>query len=192
VTGVDIDAELVLQAGKLWRLRSSRVHPATEDPRHAIDYFPISAALKHGFRPLPDPTLPTPPPASFAPAAVEFASADWVVSAKSETPGPFDVILLLSVVKWIHLEHGDDGLGRLFAKCAALLVPGGHLVLEVHPWKSYQKSVTRRKAPHFQERLKTLKLRPETSFPEILKAQGFSLCASSLALPRQLDVYRKE
>uniref|UniRef100_A0A0G4HQ79 RNA methyltransferase n=1 Tax=Chromera velia CCMP2878 TaxID=1169474 RepID=A0A0G4HQ79_9ALVE len=51
--------------------------------------------------------------------------------------GFYDVILLLSVTKWVHLHHGDDGITALFEKCHRLLRPGGVLVVEPQKWKCY-------------------------------------------------------
>ncbi|KAF2732104.1 Bin3-domain-containing protein [Polyplosphaeria fusca] len=187
VTGVDIDPYLVRQAELLLRRRSSRVHPTTQESRLAVDYFPISAVVQHGCRP-----NPTFAPASSKPAPVSFVSADYVVSASPDTAGPHDVILALSVTKWLHLEHGDQGLVNFFAKCSSSLVPGGLFVLEPQPWSSYEKAVKKAKAPHFQPRLKTLNLRPETCFTDLLERQGLTLVATSEALPRRIIVYRKE
>lgn len=43
-----------------------------------------------------------------------------------------------SVLKWVHLNRGDAGLEALLAKFCHLLAPGGLLVLEPQPWKSYK------------------------------------------------------
>jgi 7SK snRNA methylphosphate capping enzyme len=43
------------------------------------------------------------------------------------------------VTKWIHLFHGDEGIKRVFRHFYELLAPGGRLVLEPQPWKSYHK-----------------------------------------------------
>lgn len=51
----------------------------------------------------------------------------------------YDTILCLSVSKWIHLYHGDDGLVRFFQIMFDLLKQGGILILEYQPWKSYEK-----------------------------------------------------
>ena len=43
-----------------------------------------------------------------------------------------------SVVKWVHLNRGDEGLEAMLSKFWRLLVPGGLLLLEPQPWKSYK------------------------------------------------------
>ncbi|GAV90006.1 Methyltransf_4 domain-containing protein/Bin3 domain-containing protein [Cephalotus follicularis] len=68
---------------------------------------------------------------------VSFQQENFV---KSQLPPGkhYDTILCLSVTKWIQLNWGDDGLIALFTKIWTLLRPGGILVLEPQPWKSYE------------------------------------------------------
>lgn len=102
------------------------------------------------------------------------------------------MILALSVIKWIHLEHLDDGLKIFFGKCATCLRSGGHLVIELQTWDSYEKAVRPNHSPHFSQNLKQLVYRPETSFETLLAEIGLRLCASSTELPRPIHVYRKD
>ncbi|KAF1927376.1 S-adenosyl-L-methionine-dependent methyltransferase [Didymella exigua CBS 183.55] len=194
VTGVDIDPKLVAQAEKLLALRSSRARPSTGDS-HIVDYYPVSAVLTHGYRVETkgkisrdsSPALTT----SNWPH-VQFVSADWVASADRAISGPYDVILALSVIKWIHLEHLDEGVETFFRKCAACLRSGGYLIIELQTWDSYEKAVRPNHSPHFTENMKQLVHRPETSFDELLAEQCLKLVASSNDLPRRINVYLKD
>jgi 7SK snRNA methylphosphate capping enzyme len=195
VTGVDIDPKLVAQAEKLLALRSSRARPPTSGSPHIVDYYPVSAVLTHGYRIEPKSKVSRIP--SIAPTTsdwpcVQFVSADWVASADRAISGPYDVILALSVIKWIHLEHLDEGVTIFFRKCALCLQSGGHLVIELQTWESYEKAIRPNHSPHFSENLKQLGYRPETSFDGLLAEQGLRLIASSTDLPRRINVYRKD
>ncbi|KAF2763294.1 Bin3-domain-containing protein [Pseudovirgaria hyperparasitica] len=180
VHGVDIDSSLIDKAEYYYLHRSSRVLPATAETAKVPDYFPLSAVLDAGVR------------AKHAKDDnVFFVAEDWVTSSDhTETAGPFDTILALSLVKWLHLKHGDDGLRNFFDKCARTLAAGGHLVIEPQPWVSYEKAIAQMKAPQYQESFKSLKLRPD-DFPRVLKEVGFDLVASSTALARDIFVYKK-
>jgi len=60
------------------------------------------------------------------------------VDTKFPTAPLYDVVMCLSVTKWIHFNWGDEGVKALFAKAFAFLRPGGVFILEPQPWKSYK------------------------------------------------------
>ena len=185
VVGVDIDPSLVKKAEDLYALRASRLRPCSEPSERPTDYYyPMSAVLRHG-RIAPSASQPSHWP------SVKFIAADWVVSTVPALAGPYDVILVLSVIKWIHLEHLDEGLVKFFHKCNASLASGGYLVLEAQGWDSYLKAVRPNAAPHFAKNLERLRYRPETSFTKLLQDEGLNLCATSDQLRRPITIYRK-
>ena len=98
VTGIDKDAALVNKAKSHLSFRWSRLGPAGE-----VDYFPASAVLAAGHVP-----YPVPVDAARFPHNVHFAAVDFV-RAPAEA-ARYGVVLMLSVVKWMHLQGGDQGL----------------------------------------------------------------------------------
>lgn len=98
-------------------------------------------------------------------------------SGESEGPGSctskgmFDVILLLSITKWLHLHHGDAGLMRLFRDLFNLLPEGGTLVVEPQEWANYKRAVSKNKA--LRDVYHGLKMRP--NFQDELRDVGFTL-----------------
>jgi 7SK snRNA methylphosphate capping enzyme len=109
IIGIDADEKLIQKAKSHLSFRWSRLGPNGE-----IDYFPASSVEAAGHIPyarndksqLPSKVLfhrsgflecdPIPFP--------ETASVDGNDGAR------FGVVMMLSVIKWIHLEHGDKGM----------------------------------------------------------------------------------
>ena len=189
MVGVDIDPKLVRKAEDLYSLKASRVRPPSEpfqrpSDGRLVDYYPMSTVLRHG-------RIPASASAASHWPSVKFVAADWVVSTDPALAGPYDVILALSVVKWIHLQHLDEGLVKFFRKCKTSLASGGYLILEAQGWDSYLKAVRPNAAPHFAKNLERLQYRPETSFARLLHDEGFNLYVTSDQLRRPISIYRK-
>ena len=124
---------------------------------------------------------PPPPPARF-PQNTSFEQCNFVAEPPCSSQlgtrrgvGGFDVVTCFSTTKWVHLNFGDAGLRRLFARAHACLRPGGRLVLEPQPWKSYRKRMhlTPTIAHHFQH----IALKPAAFEAYLLsKDGGFAAC----------------
>eukprot|EP01038_Epipyxis_sp_PR26KG_P004151 gene4151-5911_t len=85
----------------------------------------------------------------------------------------YDTILCLSVIKWVHLNEGDDGLLRFFKLLQTLIKPNGIIILEFQPWKSYQNN--KNVSPAINQMFLTLQIRPD-DFQFILTEEfGFIL-----------------
>lgn len=90
-------------------------------------------------------------------------------------PGSLDVILALSVTKWIHLNHGDDGIREFFRRVFLLLSPDGRFIVEPQGPEGYAKFLKSRQSKE------QLKIHPwptnsidEISFRSVLIEIGFT------------------
>lgn len=106
--------------------------------------FPVSLRISRG--PIAGPPLPETnthrlPPGDF-PANVTFVKGNYVLESDvllQTQREEYDVVLCLSVTKWVHLNWGDTGLKRFFHRVYKHLRPGGLFILEPQPWSSYNK-----------------------------------------------------
>lgn len=124
-----------------------------------------------------------------------FRTADWVKTTIPEDRDGYDVVVAyvlsfslvivyllciaeltmhgfcrFSVVKWIHLNQGDDGLKMFFQRVFNVLKPEGQFVLELQTWDSYAKA--KRKDGRLKDIAKHIQIKPE-NFDGVLKAIGF-------------------
>uniref|UniRef100_A0A1I7UUM8 RNA methyltransferase n=1 Tax=Caenorhabditis tropicalis TaxID=1561998 RepID=A0A1I7UUM8_9PELO len=108
----------------------------------------------------------------------------------------FDVILALSITKWIHLNWGDDGMRRFFKRAYAQLHPGGRFIIEPQLFESY------RKRAKMNEELKAnyskIEFKPEDFEMWLIETVGFESVeklgvagAKSKGFERPIDVYLK-
>ncbi|CAL1544128.1 unnamed protein product [Lymnaea stagnalis] len=85
----------------------------------------------------------------------------------------YDIILALSITKWIHLNNGDNGLKLFFQKIFRQLRPGGRLILEPQPWSTYRKRA--KLSSELFAKYQSIKLKPE-GFKHYLLSIGFVKC----------------
>lgn len=108
-----------------------------------------------------------------------------------------DVVLMLSVVKWIQLNNGDDGLRRAFETARNTLKPGGALILEPQPMKSYRQAFKKQRMPQeAYENFRRMAITPERLREFLLNTIGFRSCEELKAgelrgFDRDLSIYRK-
>lgn len=100
----------------------------------------------------------------------------------------------LSVVKWIHLNNGDEGLVEFFTRVFTTLHPNGRFILEAQPWESYQKAA--RLSTELKESYEKLTIRPDEFERILLEDIGFTsveklLDDSGKGFKRPLHVYRR-
>mmetsp|Transcript_91127 Transcript_91127/g.162213 ORF Transcript_91127/g.162213 Transcript_91127/m.162213 type:complete len:357 (+) Transcript_91127:110-1180(+) len=130
---------------------------------------------------------------------VEFRAEDILCSPlrrpPDDRPERFDVVLCLSVTKWVHYAHGDLGVQRLFKRCLKRVRPGGIFILEPQEWSSYKKK--RHLTPQIRETVAGIELRPE-NFDEFLISIGFESLAvieppsdAPLNFQRSLRLFRR-
>ncbi|XP_010535978.1 PREDICTED: probable RNA methyltransferase At5g51130 [Tarenaya hassleriana] len=120
-----------------------------------------------------------------------------IVQSRNLDENRYDTILCLSVTKWVHLNWGDDGLITLFSKIWRLLNPGGTLILEPQPWKSYENN--RRVTETIAMNYRKITIRPELFQEILLDKIGFrtvedltsSLSGANKGFDRQILAFQK-
>ena len=169
VVGVDIDKDLIVEAVKQVR-RFKTIGWSIEEPSekkrwgHSND-IPCSLIRKRG-----------PPSYSAKPWVVpldvrvnqsdgdlknrfpfnlEFINSDLLTMSLDVK---FDVVVAFSIVKWVHLNNGDEGVKSLFQFFKEILKPGGFLILETEEWKGYK--IKKRTSSKIRNIFENIKFRP--------------------------------
>ena len=117
----------------------------------------------------------------------EFVCADFMFY--DFEPESVDTVLCLSVTKWVHLCHGDNGIHDLFQIFSNILRSGGHLCLEYQPFSSYKTSTKKEELKRYfkedcpkDEKLwdpNTLQTKPNQFEDLLLHKYGFTFVEDS-------------
>ncbi|KAJ8255038.1 hypothetical protein GJAV_G00200260 [Gymnothorax javanicus] len=134
--------------------------------------FPISLRICRG--PIAAPPLLHTVSGHF-PANVSFVKGNYILESDAllHTQQPeYDVILCLSMTKWVHLNWGDGGVQRLFKRAFRHLLPGGIFILEPQPWASYRKR--RRLSETTYKNYYNIRFKPDRFTSYLMTEVGFS------------------
>ncbi|XP_053657756.1 7SK snRNA methylphosphate capping enzyme bin3 [Anopheles marshallii] len=122
------------------------------------------------------------------PHNVRFKTMNYVLKDESlinYDTQQYDLILCLSVTKWIHLNYGDMGLKIAFKRMFNHLRPGGKLILEAQNIASYKKKM--KLTPTIFKNYKSIELMPSRFHDYLLSPEvGFSH-SLPLGIPRHLS-----
>ncbi|KAH8373000.1 hypothetical protein KR009_009623 [Drosophila setifemur] len=154
------------------------------------EFFPISFPLTYGGIPhLPQSEKsPNTISKNQFPANVFFRQNNYVLKDESMMANDsqqYDLILSLSVTKWIHLNFGDVGLKLAFKRMFNQLRPGGKLILEAQNWASYKKK--KNLTPEIYNNYKQIEFFPNKFHEYLLSSEvGFSH-SYTLGVPRHMN-----
>ncbi|XP_053680384.1 7SK snRNA methylphosphate capping enzyme bin3 [Anopheles nili] len=151
-------------------------------------YFPISFPLTMGNLSGKEHQMDIGRPENKFPHNVRFKTMNYVLKDESlinYDTQQYDLILCLSVTKWIHLNYGDAGLKIAFKRMFNHLRPGGKLILEAQNWASYKKK--KKLTETIFENSKSIEFFPNRFHDYLLSPEvGFSH-SYPLGIPRHLS-----
>ncbi|XP_064610400.1 7SK snRNA methylphosphate capping enzyme-like [Liolophura sinensis] len=168
IVGMDIDGRLIAAARKNIRYYLTKTTIKT-------DIYPLSVKLNYG--PIVVPAVGELQSPIF-PNNIMFLQGNYVLEfdelldvQKEE----YDVIMALSITKWIHLNFGDDGMKRFFKRIFKQLRPGGRLILEPQAWPSYKKK--KKLTDEIFRNFQSIRFKPDQFTDYLLSREvGFSTC----------------
>jgi len=109
----------------------------------------------------------------------------------------YDTLLMMSVLKWVQLNGGDAALHRCLCNAWHVLRPGGSLVLEIQPLKSYRKALKKHRLPQdMRENFSSISIVPNNLVEYATQSIGFEYAhtlrsASNSGFDRDIVALRK-
>uniref|UniRef100_A0A182WD20 RNA methyltransferase n=1 Tax=Anopheles minimus TaxID=112268 RepID=A0A182WD20_9DIPT len=163
-------------------------HQLRRQKTEQSQYFPISFPLTMGNLSGKEYQMDIGRTENKFPHNVRFKTMNYVVKEESlinYDTQQYDLILCLSVTKWIHLNYGDVGLKIAFKRMFNHLRPGGKLILEAQNWASYKKK--KKLTATIFENYKRIEFMPSRFHDYLLSPEvGFSH-SLPLGIPRHLS-----
>ncbi|KAI7793936.1 7SK snRNA methylphosphate capping enzyme [Triplophysa rosa] len=138
----------------------------------AFRRFPLSFTRCRG--PIASPPIMRHIPGLF-PSNLFFMQGNYVPDSDAAVMSQreeYDVILCLSLTKWVHLNFGDAGIQRLFHRVYRHLLPGGLLILEPQPWSSYSRRKRLTEVTH--RNYSSIRLKPDHFSSYLTSDVGFN------------------
>uniref|UniRef100_A0A1B0GEA7 RNA methyltransferase n=1 Tax=Glossina morsitans morsitans TaxID=37546 RepID=A0A1B0GEA7_GLOMM len=149
IIGLDIDRHLIDQAFKVLNRQKKSLPFDNESKR--LEIFPFNINFVHGNYVLKDDVL-----------------------LEIEKP-QFEIVLCLSLTKWIHLNFGDKGLKQAFRRMFLQLKPQGVLILEAQCFNNYAKR--KRITDTIYHNYRAIEFFPQDFHTYLLSAEvGFKNC----------------
>ncbi|XP_076472760.1 uncharacterized protein LOC143302112 [Babylonia areolata] len=164
IVGMDIDPNLIRIARQ--NIRSHQ----TKANMYQMEKYPVSTNDYGPIEPLPALTNQS----NIFPKNVMFMQGNYVLKSDKEldhVKEEYDTILALSITKWIHLNHGDEGLKRVFHRMFQQLRPGGRLVLEPQTWASYRRR--KKLSATIYKNYNSIRLKPNDFADYLVDTVGF-------------------
>jgi 7SK snRNA methylphosphate capping enzyme len=138
---------------------------------------PAASQTEHKTENISSAHHPTIKPGDF-PNNIEYSKCNFFDLNDNSSTNIYDTIVCYSVTKWIHLNRGDLGLCKFFAKVfhhLKMASPKGLFIMEYQHWKSYEKNKS--VSEHVKEIFKTVVLRPECFEYLLTQEFGFEVVA---------------
>ncbi|EGG21881.1 hypothetical protein DFA_01767 [Cavenderia fasciculata] len=105
---------------------------------------------------------------------IGFYQQNFLEDHKFDTEGSYDVIMALSITKWVHLNWGDQGIKDFFKKIYKLLSKGGVFIMEPQKFRGYSKRKGLSK--EMIETYNTIRFKPEEFTDYLINQVGFKSC----------------
>jgi len=200
IVGIDIDKKLVETARRnIHQFIDSKLSETSSTGKSTAINPELPATFSKIYGPLEAPFVASGRgnrKAEF-PENVHFHCGNYVplnrIVLESQEP-EYDVIMFMLVNKWIHMNHGDDGMKKTFHRMFKQLRPGGILIVEPHPWKSYTK--IKKDCEIFFRNYYSIQLKPDKFAKYLCKQVGFRepkiiTCPTAKGHSRQLLSFTK-